>query len=180
MLQHGIYPWQHATKPQKLSPADLMATTGAHSRELSFIQTCPLWPPGHRARRAGPYDALGTWGGGVEITLHNRGCSDTRGVGLDRFGRNIRRATGVHRRCIQGLLVRHSGPQQRASVPGGKQKPAQPGLPRGDYQIHPIAPAQGHTIRAQRTFASGLNTTPSSVAELHRKNWQHERERRSV
>jgi len=43
---------------RRLSPADQMTTTGAHSRELSFIQTCPLWPPGHRACRADTYDGL--------------------------------------------------------------------------------------------------------------------------
>jgi hypothetical protein len=85
MLQHGIYLWQHATKPQ-IEPADLMATTGARSRELSFLQTCPLWPPGHRARRADIYDALGIWGGGIEITLFNRGCADIRCVGLGCIG----------------------------------------------------------------------------------------------
>lgn len=29
---------------------------------------------------------FGTWGGGIEITLSNRGCFDTFCVGLDRFG----------------------------------------------------------------------------------------------
>src|SRR4026208_2321085 len=83
---------------RRLSPAGLMATTGARSRELSFLQTCPLWPPRHRARRAAIYDALrvsgrahidgagGIWGAGIEPTLFNRGCADVRCVGLGRIG----------------------------------------------------------------------------------------------
>lgn len=37
-------------------------------------------------RERTPMMIFGTWGGGIEITLSNRGCFDTFCVGLDRFG----------------------------------------------------------------------------------------------
>ncbi len=123
-------------------------------------KSCALLRISHRAARADIYDGLRAPGEAALKSL----CPIAAALALIVSGWAASAETSEERQACIGDAFRvcWSAIPDRNNVLQclvENRNRLNPRLPRGDNQIHAVAPAQGHAIRAQRAFASGVNAT---------------------